>query len=198
MYGLISAFGGSLDKIPNGWRPCDGRELSAIAFPDAYDALGTVWGPGSPTGFFTLPNLVGQFLRGTDPDEVVDPDASRRVAPPGGTSDTVGTAQQDALQGHSHDSDAHSSSPSGFQAQGTSTGGQRFGTGALDISGPTTLPGFNTPRIATETRPVNVAVHWIVYVGNPSGIDLADESEARLPVERLANGQELDARGNVV
>ncbi len=193
MYGIITGFGGRPEAIPNGWKPCDGRSLHAAAFPEAFEAIRDVWGPSDPNSWFELPKLEGYFLRGVDSTGVVDPDAADRVNPDGATVPQVGTFQDDALQGHTHEAVGYRAG-GGFRASTTSTGGRLTGTGALDVSGPIVLdPAFGIPRLASETRPRNAAVLWIIYVGTPSGV----ESEG-IPVERLPNGQVLDARGAAV
>lgn len=191
MYGIIVGFGGPVEAIPDGWKLCDGRLLSAAAYPEAYQAIGRVWGPGNPAGWFQLPDLAGYFLRGVDMGGLVDPDTTLRVKPDGASVPSVGTFQDDAIQGHTHEAVGYVHTAAGFRAASTSTGGHLTGTGPLDVSGPVLLEAeFGEPRVAHETRPRNAAVHWIIYVGTPAGV----ESDG-VPVERLPDGQMRDARG---
>ena len=45
---------------PSGWIKCDGREVSAIIFPELYAAIGTTYGIGSLPGTFKLPDFRGR------------------------------------------------------------------------------------------------------------------------------------------
>ncbi|MCC8071042.1 MAG: phage tail protein [Bacteroidales bacterium] len=75
-------------KVPEGYLPCDGRELSKASYPELYATIGTVFGGTDKT--FCLPDLQGQFIRGYDASGDVDPE--REFA----------SQQEDAFQGHSH------------------------------------------------------------------------------------------------
>lgn len=94
-------------------------------------------GDGSTT--FRLPDLRDQFIRGA------------------GASRVVGTSQLDAFQGHYHSSGGY---------YGTTGGGNLLlggiNSGTVAISGPITDGTNGTPRTAAETRPVNVAVNYII------------------------------------
>lgn len=74
---------------PEGFLPCDGRELSKQSYPDLYKIVKGVW-EETPNTFF-LPYLQGQFVRGWDKTGNIDPDRK------------LGSFQEDSLQGHSHE-----------------------------------------------------------------------------------------------
>ncbi len=74
---------------PEGFLPCDGRELSKQAYPELYQIAKGVW-EETPKTFF-LPDLQGQFVRGWDKTGNVDPNRK------------LGSCQEDCLQGHSHE-----------------------------------------------------------------------------------------------
>lgn len=76
---------------PEGFLPCDGRELSKQQYPELYALIKGTWGETQTT--FFLPDLQGQFIRGWDKDGDMDP------------SRTFGSNQDDAFQGHTHDLD---------------------------------------------------------------------------------------------
>lgn len=78
----------SSEKVPKGFLPCDGSELSKKSYPELYALIKGTWGETKDS--FYLPDLQGQFLRGWDKDGNIDPD---RV---------FGSEQGDTLQGHSH------------------------------------------------------------------------------------------------
>ena len=80
---------------PEGYLPCDGRELSKEAYSELYNLIRGTWGETAST--FCLPDLRGQFIRGWDDGDGVDPDSG---------ADSVrkfGSTQSDAIQGHRHD-----------------------------------------------------------------------------------------------
>ena len=163
MYGIIVAFGGTEDQLPDGWKPCDGRRLWAGAFPQAAQVMLDLWGPQDPAGFFALPDLTGQFLRGVDSSGRVDPDWDTRENWDKKTgAPWIGTYQGHALASHTH--------PARFLV---TRGGHR--TGATSNDGHAGIPplgddqtGRNTDagkNEVKETRPVNAYVIWAVYVG---------------------------------
>lgn len=62
--GDIKAFAGNV--IPNGWLLCDGREVEINTYPVLYNAIGSIWGVATTSGFFKLPDLQGKSLFGQD------------------------------------------------------------------------------------------------------------------------------------
>lgn len=77
--GMIIAFAGDTSKIPTGWLLCDGREVNRNTYNDLLQAIGVSWGSGDMINTFNLPDLRGQFLRGTDLGSGKDPDVSTRT-----------------------------------------------------------------------------------------------------------------------
>ena len=148
--GTILPFGGS--SAPEGWLLCNGSEYSRTDYPDLFSAIGTAFGASS-SGTFNIPDLRGQFLRGVDAGTGTDPDAASRteLQPGGNTGDNVGTLQADDFKSHTH---------GGFQDRYANTsGGGSFITNYSNGHGGeyrTTASGGN------ETRPKNVAVHFII------------------------------------
>ena len=120
-------------------------------------------GDASPS--FQIPDYRGVFLRGVNGGSGRDPDAARRTAAgkdgAGNAGDTVGSRQADALQTHRH------AVTWDFYAVGTNRTrdveegdeklnahtNERFSLSVLDPTG---------ARTSSETRPVNVAVHWMI------------------------------------
>ena len=108
------------------------------------------WRPDAaePTGLYT-PNLTGQFLRCWGP----------------GIERQAGSWQADAFQGHGHILYAGVDS-------GSSGGGgyMNFWQRNHDkaIKEPISLDGYGTARIADETRPANLALPVIIYLGQPA------------------------------
>ena len=61
--GTIIMYGSN--TIPPGWLLCNGSNVSKITYSDLWNVIGdTFMFVPPPTGFFTLPNLVGQYPRG--------------------------------------------------------------------------------------------------------------------------------------
>ena len=162
--GVISAFGGTV--APAGYLMCDGASYVRTEHEDLFDVIGTAYGTAD-ADHFNVPKLQGQFLRGRDNGEAVDPDAATRVAlqAGGNVGDLVGSQQADAMQGHWHAKYYES-------ADATTTGAApRESTVANNNSGPLAntsvkaaiTDGVNgVPRTAAETRAQNVYVNFII------------------------------------
>lgn len=90
--GAIFAF--PSEKIPEGFLPCEGQELSRTQYPKLFELIGKSFGRGKT---FCLPDLQGQFLRGLDRQGNLDIQED-------GNMRSIGDLQQDALQGHRHKS----------------------------------------------------------------------------------------------
>lgn len=130
---------------PSGYLKANGAAVSRTTYSALFAAIGTTYGAGDGSTTFNLPDLRGEFLRGLDDGRGVDP------------SRALGTSQLDAFQGH-----YHTSYP--VCGQAGVTGDQRptvgSGTGsptnryALEPS----VGSHGDPRVATETRPRNVAL----------------------------------------
>ena len=108
------------------------------------------WRPDAaePTGLFT-PNLTGQFLRCWGP----------------GIERQAGSWQADAVQGHGHVFYAGVAAGSGGGG-GYINFSQSNKSGV--VRGPESLDGYGTARIADETRPANLALPVIIYLGQPA------------------------------
>jgi len=84
--GSIFAF--PAKKVPDGYLPCEGQELSIQLYPELYERIGRTWGGGKSS--FRIPDLQGQFIRGWDREGDIDPERE------------FGKSQNDCFQGHSH------------------------------------------------------------------------------------------------
>lgn len=167
--GTILAYGGRWESLSatQGWLPCDGRELTASAYPELFAVLGGAWGQSPEEGTFRLPDLRGRFLRGVNhaaPGGWRDPDAEQRLAsaPGGSTGDHVGSLQEDATGPHTHTllGVANAAGP------GTDDGWVRFFFSKIpDVDAPVLRNQVAVaPGAGTETRPPNAAVNWIIRV----------------------------------
>lgn len=175
--GTVIAFAGSSTPKGTEWLMCDGRLLKIAEFPNLYAAIETNHG-GDGTIFFRLPDYRGRFLRGVDRSEkdlqeeesgdpekarfISDPDALQRTAmnPGGNTGRAVGSVQEDAMQGHKHQSEYNYFLT---DSHGKLQPGAYFGERGFSTVGPPIPDGINgTPRTAKETRVKNAYVNFLI------------------------------------
>jgi microcystin-dependent protein len=88
--GVIFPFAGS--AAPTGWLLCDGAAISRTVYARLFAAIGTTYGVGDGSTTFNLPNSQGVFLRG----------AGSQTISALTYSGTLGTKQNDQIQGHNH------------------------------------------------------------------------------------------------
>jgi microcystin-dependent protein len=168
--GEITAFGGLANKVPSGWLLCDGRVVSSGQYPRLYAAISTNWGAGIPgsTNDFNLPDMRGIFLRGVDGNAGRDPDKGSRTNSSGlVVGNAVGSLQSDAFQGHHHG--LYYYNYSGAGGGGSSALIRAAPDEFQNTNGPTkavrepTIDGTHgTPRISSETRPMNAYVNYVI------------------------------------
>jgi microcystin-dependent protein len=136
-------------SCPAGYVVTNGQSLVRSSFPALFTAIGTTYGFQTSTTF-NVPDTRGYFLRGLDTTGTVDVNGSTR---------TVGSTEQDSMQGHVH------------QINGDVGGAGSISVGFTDSTsargpGTTTGPisdGTNgTPRVTAETRPKNFAVNYCI------------------------------------
>ena len=147
--GSVYTFAGS--TVPTGWLKCNGALLSRTTYASLFAVIGTTYGAGDGSTTFALPDLRGEFIRGWDDGRGVDP------------SRNLGSSQTDQLQNHGH-SNIRMSYTGAFGGSGAlpDGGGQRSLDG--DLVGPVSSTNFagGQPRVGAETRPRNVAMHFII------------------------------------
>jgi microcystin-dependent protein len=165
----ISVAGGTVGEIlawpdtdpPENFLTCDGSSQNAVTFADLFAVLGYKFG-GSGANF-NLPDLRGEFIRGTDNGRTADPDAAARTDRGDGTTgDQVGTKQAQALGPHNHT----------FSAQ-QNIGGFTDNGGAPDqrSTQQNASTGSSGTGIGGDTRPRNVYMNYIIrFTGGGSGI----------------------------
>lgn len=108
--------------------------------------IASPWGLGDGSTTFNLPNLnTGAFIRTLGATY----DAGR----------VFGTVQLDAMQGHKHSYGANSTT---FSGAAGAQGGIFLDTASAQTGAPSTDGTSGTPRTASETRPVNVALPMII------------------------------------
>lgn len=146
-----------------GWLYCDGAPYACLDYVLLYAVIGTRFGSATHDGVaqFLVPDLRGRFIRGVDIAGGLDP--GDRKTPDGKTSFEVGSVQADAFQGHEH----------AYTACGEGTVAGPSEANALgpipDTPTTGTLPNTNdggrsdgTPRTSVETRPVNLALNYLI------------------------------------
>jgi microcystin-dependent protein len=147
--GAVVAFAGATP--PTGWLLCDGSAVSRTTYVGLFGVIGTAWGTGDGSTSFNLPDMRGRFLRGVDNGTGRDPDGATRTATNGGNAgDQVGSNEGDAFRSHAH---SFLEQPAVSGVGGIASGGNFWGNGSA-----TTTANAG----GTETRPVNVNVHWII------------------------------------
>lgn len=166
--GAVVPYAGLDTGVPEGWRLCNGQELSRTDYPELFTVIGTLWGDGDSISTFNVPDLRGLFLRGVNQGRTGlygDPDAASRVDYDGTiVGDRIGSFQDDAFQGHTF------RIPDGIGTTGIGNTNSS-GTGVIDGYVATTYAGspqvysnYDVPRLSKETRPGNVAVNYIIKV----------------------------------
>jgi len=148
--GTILAFAGNIDKIPAGWKLCNGDALPIQGYEEIFNIVGYNWGK-QQNGNFNLPDLRGYFLRGATLNSNVDPDVSQRTPNGDGKMNSVGSSQTDQIIKHSHTT-ATFAITNNYEAQVGNGGGWRTphtGSGTGETGG-------------NETRPKNKYVNYII------------------------------------
>ena len=151
--GSVIQFAGS--SAPSGYLKANGNAVSRTTYAALFAAIGTAYGTGDGSTTFNLPDLRGEFVRGLDDGRGVD------------SGRAIGSAQEDAFQGHWHGIE------NATNGQAGNDGGGGAGSGNIRIDGApstpypyatyTTSDGVNgTPRTASETRPRNIALLYCI------------------------------------
>ena len=153
--GAIIPFGGTTDKIPNGWLLCDGTLYGITGYPELFAVIGHNWGTTDPLNLFRVPDLRGVFLRGVNggiSDGFTDPDKDTRVSryTGGNLGNEVGSFQADEFKSHTHTSKESIMRTGNC---GLFSGGS-YGCSAQN-------PAINNSG-GNETRPMNAYVNYII------------------------------------
>jgi microcystin-dependent protein len=162
--GTVLPFAG--ENAPAGWAICDGSTLLRADYQELFAAMGTIHGEGDGSTTFHLPDYRGRFLRGADNGAGRDPDAATRTAANSGgaTGDSVGSVQDDAMQGHRHSNrdnrDSTQASPGSLPMAGTFDRGRSPYTGI--VLDPVDDGVNGAPRISSETRNKNANINYII------------------------------------
>lgn len=153
--GMVAFFASS-GTCPNGWIAADGKTYSTNAYPHLFTVVEYIY--GGSAGNFKVPDLRGLFVRGwnygSNGETIVSTDTGRGFS----------TKQSDAFQGHSHRANVDpsgSTTPGGPYGIGTLWEGSPSSRGANDydtVKEPYNDGAHGGPRVASETRPANIAL----------------------------------------
>jgi microcystin-dependent protein len=160
--GTIIAYAGPAapPAEPDGeqWLLCDGTPISRQTYAGLYALIESTYGQGDDVSTFNLPDLRGQFMRGVDAGTTgpshVDPDAASRtaMAPGGATGNAVGSVQAGAVGSHAH-------------AMTGTTEVHVWKPDDCTVSWPPNDDddsGWTDPTGDSETRPINVALTFLI------------------------------------
>lgn len=134
--------------LPSGYLECDGSVVNQGVYANLFAVIGTTYNIGGEGGTdFRLPDLRGYFIRGfgTNSD--------------GTASAAFGVKQADAFQGHWHSTNA--ANRVAFLNGGGGTAFD-FPNAFATATNPITDGVNGTPRTASETRPRNIAMRYLI------------------------------------
>jgi microcystin-dependent protein len=149
--GLILPYAAPVSvALPSGYLECDGSTINQGVFANLFGTIGTTYNIGGEgPNDFRLPDLRGYFIRGfgTNSD--------------GTASAALGAKQADAFQGHRHAATTNATSSGGAATFQSGGNGAWFG-GSVTVLDPITDGVNGTPRTASETRPRNIAMRYLI------------------------------------
>lgn len=184
--GMMAPFAGP--AAPTGWFLCRGQNVSRTTYSALYDVIGNTWGAGDGSTTFTLPDLRGRVVAGTDTQGGAA--ANRLTGLAGGVAGTLGSvggAQSHSLTAaqnapHTHTGTTSSGGAHAHQfthdVNGRTSGGTNTVNAIYTTSGSTTVEtttdGAHTHSFTTASQgsgsahnnvqPTLVA-NWIIYAG---------------------------------
>lgn len=121
-----------------GWLECDGSAVSRSTYAALFTAISTTWGTGDGSTTFNIPDMRGYFPRGYDNGRGID------------TGRALASNQADAFAAHTH------SITAGTGSSGPTT---NISVDTGNSSAPKTTGSAGS---AAETRPVNVAIMFLI------------------------------------
>lgn len=139
--GAVQSF--AMRTIPEGWLPCDGREVNRTDYNRLFELIGTTYGVGDGSSTFNLPDLRGEFVRGWDDGRGVD------------SGRNFGSYQDDELRSHTHT--LKGNDRGNFSSQLTAAGIWQD-----DAETEATDPDTILPTGGSETRPRNIALLYCI------------------------------------
>lgn len=156
--GSVIAFAGS--TATTGWLLCNGQAVSRTDYANLYNVIGSLYGGGDGSTTFNLPDLRGTFVRGFDNGRGIDANRS------------LGSSQNDAMQnvtGAAALGNGYNDTRSAVEyAAGVFYKGNQYTSSAATKSGTNNTASdlnFDMSRVArtaNETRPINLAMNYII------------------------------------
>lgn len=146
--GAVTFF--AMSTTPSGWLKANGAAISRTTYADLFTAISTTYGVGDGTTTFNVPDMRGYFPRGWVDNGSID------------SGRAFGSTQTDALQGHNHQYFAGNTAGGAFNIS-PYAGGISQSQALSGLANPNQVgdvvnsPSYGTARVASETRPVNVA-----------------------------------------
>ncbi len=134
--GTVVALAG--ETVPYGWLECHGAAVSRQTYATLFAVIGTRYGEGDGSTTFNLPDLRGEFIRGWDAGRGRD------------LGRVLGSWQADEFRSHSHGI--------GILKITNNDRGSYSSTVSVDDDGQT------DPAGGVETRPMNVAMKYIIKI----------------------------------
>lgn len=155
--GSVIQFAGA--AAPTGYLACDGASLLRANYAALFSAIGTTHGAADGT-HFNVPDMRGLFVRGAGAHGTMSKAA-------GGAFDggSVGSTENDKLQGHKHDMVNGSGGTAGAVAYGAFAGVNNYetiATIAKNVQSPITDDTNGTPRTGNETKPASIALLYCI------------------------------------
>jgi len=148
--GTVLPFAGA--TAPSGWLMCHGQEVSRTTYRALFDVIGTHYGPGNGTTTFNLPDIRGEFIRGSDNGRGID---SGRV---------LGSRQGHSIQRHDHYLPTSTSDLTSDFYNIPDNLWQKGGVNSQPVPGTTAQTIVSGPQgnFESETRPRNIALNHII------------------------------------
>jgi microcystin-dependent protein len=163
--GTIFPYAGDGAADPSGFLVCDGRPVNRVGtYAGLFATIGTRFGAGDGVNTFNIPDLRSEFLRGANNMSTSLGSRLGMVAEELGR--LRGSTQADAMQGHRHGNLSGNFITGGSEWYGLNywAGGGMPSTSQATTGNPVTDGTNGAPRTASETRPRNVAVNYIIKV----------------------------------
>ena len=149
-------------SAPAGTFVADGTAVSRTTYAALFAKIGTVWGVGDGSTTFNIPDLRGIFLRGAGVN------ATLLDAIGTGFTGTLGTYQNDKMQGHAHQiyDNENAQGKFGAAAYSANAGASSWFTNPSLFSDGTN----GTPRTGAETNPANAGVNYYIRYSPSTGV----------------------------
>ncbi|QDK37501.1 tail fiber protein [Bdellovibrio sp. NC01] len=161
--GVILPYAGATP--PDGFVFADGSAVPRTGdYALLFAAIGTTFGNGDGSTTFNLPDMRGRFMRGADTTSGQSRDPGPRYWENGGSSTSLlGSVEDDAFQGHWHNSSNYTGGTGNIAGATNTNNSSGYQTNSsIQVSDPRSDGTHGTPRTSNETRPKNVAVHYII------------------------------------